>query len=1095
MYSEKYYHTYCDIHGNEFRVSLRVWDYSGSATEVECGPEQFVIERENSSDLKLGGVYGSRATATFVSDTGFDLEELYTGDELTYLLVRLKNGSLDWQGNVIPDGFTQGNWDDRRPILTVRASDNLSTLKGKQFVDELGDNYGDGDGEYMQTFLWVIKEGLKKTGFSMPIWTMVDLKTLVQYELTPIIEEVIRWAEHELRTQPVTPQRSDELTAVIRQGLKIRVTDGPYTGTIYTVSTVSSLYISSSQRIVSVIVQESVVSGVSFTDFEVYEDDAPPGLVLSRRGHFNDFAPSEIGIYKKPTNSPGETAVDFSFLQIGDTVKISESAAGNNGTYTVTGFANSVPPDSPYIRIQLSPQVPVTIHENVILEIISQSTDYPDPLTTVHNIRTWIQDSNIEGKTYFEARGGAMMTFEVLDAIARQFGAIVQQNNGHWEVRRWNADKIDDGQYQWFVYDSEGDYTRREYFGGDTLLPCVATETEYRIFGTTMKMDRVLKYAIVNYRYKYNREGDSLLNMIVNGDFEGDFSPYPRGWDRIKADNNSLTDMVITRLTSGLPPGKNSGINIANYANTRTLTNMTVLSNTEVNKGDNLTISWWERINDGSSSDSSVGIYALTIFESYSHALGKPIPGRRAGEAYNYTTKAYDLVNNGIETGRQTGIKTETLIGRWRDQQEEGSGYKHFRFESPSTSEYGEWRKIEIKIDEVPINGFLKFEVLGTAKVSLYIPSTTSITVSPVYILNPNRPRGQSTLEYVPGYRPYYGTSDPATLDVTGFFIGKLIDPDSEAVPQIDPFMYPDFQAQLDRHYSDTIPEIEVLTGDDYGQYAEDRISSMWWNGLRTTMWDTWDSRFGWSRQGLVLAKSVMEMYWKPTRLLDCEISAPGLHWSSRIQFEELPGKRFVILRGAIGGNRSTFRGTLTEIHDDADAPLPPGGDDGGNTVDPNWQPTGVTRCVRDMNTGLNTGGVESVERDVNQASPTYGQERWVNAGTDTDLCPIGEPIDFYWGASTLPIGHETLEYFPYVKGGDNYTMQFTNDGTGKYLVFLWRKSLGTVQSILDVELEETISSWVVESDVTINGYTYGVMRMSYMTGVFTGLDKTFKIN
>src|SRR5690606_17284390 len=262
---------------------------------------------------------------------------------------------------------------------------------------------------------------------------------------------------------------------------------------------------------------------------------------------------------------------------------------------------------------------------------------------------------------------------------------------------------------------------------------------------------------------------------------------------------------------------------------------------------------------------------------------------------------------------------------------------------------------------------------------------------APVFALDANQqvPRGGGVeRQYVATWRTWYLASHNVTMDVTGIFVGKLIDPDNEAVPQIDPFMYPDFQAQLDRHYSDTIPEIEVLTGDDYGEYAEDRISSMWWNGLRTTMWDTWDGRFGWSRQGLVLAKSIMEMYWKPTRLLDCEISAPDLHWSSRIQFEELPGKRFVILRGAIGGNRSTFRGTLTEIHDDADTPLPPGGDDGGNTVDPNWQPTGVTRCVRDMSTGLNTGEVEAVERDVNQASPTYGQERWVNAGTDTDLCP-----------------------------------------------------------------------------------------------------------
>src|SRR5690606_22943311 len=139
---------------------------------------------------------------------------------------------------------------------------------------------------------------------------------------------------------------------------------------------------------------------------------------------------------------------------------------------------------------------------------------------------------------------------------------------------------------------------------------------------------------------------------------------------------------------------------------------------------------------------------------------------------------------------------------------------------------------------------------------------------------------GGQTGSFVQGYIGMVQPSEGVTLMTTGIAVNKLIDADNEAVPQIDPFMYPDFQAQLSRNYSDTIPEVEVLTGDDYGDYAEDRISGMWWNGQRTTMWDTWDNRFGWSRQGLVLAKSIMEMYWKPTRLLDCEINLPNLHWS-----------------------------------------------------------------------------------------------------------------------------------------------------------------------------------------------------------------------
>lgn len=1110
-YAEKYYHTYCDHHGNEFRVSLRVLDYAGAATEVECGPEQFRIESEDTSEIKLGGVFPTRAVAFFISDVGFDLEELYTGDETSYQLVRLKNGEIDWIGNVVPDGFSEDNFDDERSILTVKATDNLPTLKGKQFVDENGDNFGDEDGEYMQSFLWVIKECLKKTGFLLPIWTLVDLKTLIQYELNEVTEGMIYWSENELRSNaPVTPERANDLITIIRQGLKIKVTSGDYDGTIYTVTSTSSLYVSSTQRIISVKVSETVNSDVEFNTFEVYNDGTPPNLVLARKGHFNDFAPSEVGIFKE--------GVNFDFLKVGDIVKISESSL-NNGTYTVTGFENSVPPDAPYIRIQLDPQVPSPpLHENVILEIISVDTDNPDPLLTRHNIRTWINDSNIEGKTYYEARGGAMMAWDVLDAIARQFGAKIQQNNGHWEVKRWNADKIDDGQYQWFVYNSEGVEIGREDFGGDITLPCVPTNTQYRLYGTSRSMDRVLKYAIVNYRYKYNQQGDTLQNLVVNGNFEGEFNPYPTGWNKVKVDSvTGVPDMTLEKITNGLPAGLTEGIRIKNHLDTRTLDNLTVLSNTAVNRGDNLIIQWYERVNGitGTAlSDAYCGVYSLAIYESLEHAYSTSLPYSRStgrSGSRSDTGEIYYAANEGIVRGLGSVPAAPAPVrarfkARWRNATEgEDRGQAHNRLITPyalhrTGGEYGRWRLIEIEIEEIPINGFLKFEVLGAAWdkliFSIFNPSQANI---PVFApAGGNTGSGPSDTAYERAYRTFFAPSKGVTMDVTGVFIGKLIDPGNEAVPQIDPFMYPDYQAQLSRKYSDTIPEIEVLTGDDYGQYAEDRISGMWWNGQRTTMWDTWDNRFGWSRQGLVLAKSVMEMYWKPTRLLDCEISAPDLHWSSRIQFEEMPGKRFVILRGAIGGPYSTFRGTLTEIHDAADELLPPGGNDGGNTVLPDWQPKGITRCVRDDD-GLNTGEVETVEVDTNQASPTFGQERWVDAGEDTDSCPIGEPIDIYWGASAdFPVDPETLEHFPYTKEGDSYTVAFDNDGTGKHLVFLHRSTLGTVQSIVypgtSWNAYGDLPSWEYLADMTINGYTYKVMRQIYPSGTFTGMGLTFNI-
>src|SRR5690606_35590692 len=167
-----------------------------------------------------------------------------------------------------------------------------------------------------------------------------------------------------------------------------------------------------------------------------------------------------------------------------------------------------------------------------------------------------------------------------------------QQNNVHWEVKRWNADKIDDGRYQWFVYNSEGTLVGREDFGGDNLLPCRGSESTYRIFGSTLSMDRVLKNAIVNYRYKYNQEGDNLKNLIVNGNFTGLFDPYPRGWNKVHVDNiASIPPMSISKETIDLPPGFTDAIRIQNYADTRTLDNLSDLSDSSVNAGDSLQIS------------------------------------------------------------------------------------------------------------------------------------------------------------------------------------------------------------------------------------------------------------------------------------------------------------------------------------------------------------------------------------------------------------------------------------------------------------------------------------------------------------------------
>lgn len=1115
MYQEKFYHQYCDKYGNTHRVAIHEWDYEGPTTEVECGYQQILVGRENTNEIKMGGIYPTRATATFRTQPGFDLEELFTGDERSYRLVWTTNSQPKWIGNVVPDGFTRATWDAvHSSDLVVKATDNLATLQGKPFTNSDGGNYGNVD-DPMHSFLWVLVEGLKKTGLELPIRTLVDLKTLIDIPTEEIVEPMVKGGDNYFGTVIIlTPARVSELTEVIRPQRKIRITDGPFIGLEFTVKIVWPTAIGGDQYMLTVVTEEFLPSGLAFSEFEVFEDNTPDGVVMARITAFNEYDPSEVGFFKQ--------GVNLDFIQPGDTVKITSDApdniSPNTGLYTVTGVVHSVPPDDPYVRIQLDPPVPVTESRSVILEVISNAVEHPDPLYhTYHDVRTWVRDSIIKGKSYYEASGGAMTTWEVMDAIARQWGVIICQNEGRWEILRWNAFRFASGQHSWFLYDSEGAPTGRAPFGDTVTLPCLPTETASRVYGTVLQMDRVLSNAIVNYRFKYNQEGDSLANLIVNGNFEGALNPDPRDWRRVRADDvsySTIPAMELTSLFSGLPPGFTSGLRIKNYANSRSISNLTPASESVVNAGDDLVIYWWER-RDGAASVGSSAVYSIAIYarldDAYESSEYPPTSPR-------YRQEVHHLRLSKIVTGRGAPNSGEdTFEGAW---QRVGAGLTNddpaefFRFQTtapnPVTLPASGWRKVTVVARKAPINGYLKFEVFGLAKDNwVYGNAIRKVPVfKPGVSPYSGRSSGgrrnvrvggaatQSTIEA--GFLAMMRPEDNVALEVTGFFVGRILDTGSDAVPQIDSFMYPEPEVTLQRRYTDTIPEIEVLTGDDYGEFAADRVSGMWWSGVRTSMWDTWDDRFGWSRQGLITAKSIMEMYWEPTRLLEIELNIDGMHWTKRIQFQELPGLTFAVLRGGISAPDGGFKGTLTQVFSSTDTPLPPGGVDGGEHADPNWQPTGVQRCRRDRS-GLNTGYMETEEVDTNTASPTYGQERWVLGDMDTDSCPIGMPPDLYWGASGLPIDVSILQTFPVQKDGNEYIVAFDNDDTGKYLVLLHRAALGTIQSIIYIDVpyeayDVPDSSWEYQADITLNGVVYKTIRQKYATGVLDKMPLSFTI-
>jgi len=236
-----------------------------------------------------------------------------------------------------------------------------------------------------------------------------------------------------------------------------------------------------------------------------------------------------------------------------------------------------------------------------------------------------------------------------------------------------------------------------------------------------------------------------------------------------------------------------------------------------------------------------------------------------------------------------------------------------------------------------------------------------------------------------------------------------------------------------------------------------------------------------------------MQQYYKPNRLLDCEFKADNFKYGDIIEFEHIPNVKFIMLRGAFNPKRGYWEDcTLAQISSDN---IAPGGVVNGDSLEPNWQATGNTRCVKDED-GLNTGEQEYETQDVNSNSDSFGDFRWQSSGANVISCPIGEPSKYYWGTDID--AYNTDNFKDYTVSFEDESLgqvqvSYSNTG-GKYIYFLHLASLGSVTQISNEFQSQIISSFTYLADVTINGYLYRVLRQDFVTSEFEDFLLTYYI-
>jgi hypothetical protein len=595
----------------------------------------------------------------------------------------------------------------------------------------------------------------------------------------------------------------------------------------------------------------------------------------------------------------------------------------------------------------------------------------------------------------------------------------------------------------------------------------------------TMSMGDVYKAFRMNYEYQFVRDGDSPINLLTNSNFAIFDNTLqwsaPFGWERYTSNQNqyglprlrgvTLNDTSVP-FTKGIEFGRQkAGLENSSYAKPANYYSALIHKDLiPVNKGDKLFFDVWQK-----------HLPRPSTFSPFYDVLYKLVITTTDGKLL--------YLGNNPSVSDLNGVQwTETEC--------------HFRFfsgmlksDSGNYEVYvNKWRNFAVEL-EIPENGNLYFTIKGLTgsqgswSNQSYKPLMTYMLIDGIAKLTRNQGKViKSGWVDEGGAIPF--------LQIANVSLTKI--PNASDLASLQDFIY----TNTNPYYSLVPDPITVYNGDLQDTFHISNIIVPTNVSGGKNFWDTIDNKFGNSSLGLLTVRTIMSQYFKPFRIFEGKIKGDLLNFGDVFEFDVLPGLRFILQRGALNRKKgyienATFMQLLTDT-------LPAGGTESGNNTDPDWQPTGVTRCRK---SGFyNDGWFEYQVEDINQNSETYRQFDWFAGGYDFDgvTCPLGEPDAFYWKADVINSTYVGFNTYPVIWDTPEYpntaVVEYDNAG-GLYLYFLHLDALGVVEEVTTAVQTNIISDWQYLTDVTFNGYLYRVLRMNYPTADFTDLSVRFKFN
>lgn len=165
------YNTRPEIRSEDvIRMEIEDADYVGSPQLLELGGAPIGINFTNSGDNKLEPFRGSGLAMQFLATEDFQLEDLYTDQEMKFITSIYRNGAIKWKGFLIPDGCSE-RFIDPPYVVNTRCVDGLTILNNIPYKRPDGALYLG-----KQSILQILVNCLSKLNLGMNINTYVGLE-------------------------------------------------------------------------------------------------------------------------------------------------------------------------------------------------------------------------------------------------------------------------------------------------------------------------------------------------------------------------------------------------------------------------------------------------------------------------------------------------------------------------------------------------------------------------------------------------------------------------------------------------------------------------------------------------------------------------------------------------------------------------------------------------------------------------------------------------------------------------------------------------------------------------------------------------------